>query len=258
MMRNNKPDRRYSLKRLRWQIIFVASLICLSAILYFIHYAIYRDARHIFIYLVGDIAFIPIQVLLVTVIIDQVLKAREKNARLQKLNMVIGAFFSELGTKLLAHLSDWDPDLNNIRKGLMVSGDWSPDDFSAASKRLRKYDYLIDIKRVDLDGLRKFLAEKVDFLLRLLENPTLLEHESFTDLLWAVFHLAEELGAREKLHALPQSDYEHLAGDIKRIYGLLVHEWLNYMEHLKSNFPYLFSLAMRTNPFDQEASPIIR
>jgi hypothetical protein len=111
---------------------------------------------------------------------------------------------------------------------------------------------------VDLDGLQKFLAEKIDFLLRLLENPMLLEHESFTDLLWAVFHLTEELGARGKLQALPQSDYEHLAGDMKRIYGLLVYEWLNYMEHLKSNFPYLFSLAMRTNPFDQEASPIVR
>jgi hypothetical protein len=258
MMRNNKQSRRHFIKHLKWQIILAASLIGLSAILYFIHYAIYHDARHIFIYLVGDIAFIPIQVLLVTVIIDQVLRAREKNARMQKLNMVIGAFFSELGTKLLAHLSDWDPKLDDIRNELMVSGDWSPDDFTTASKHLRKYEYLIDIRQADLDGLREFLAKKIDFLLRLLENPTLLEHESFTDLLWAVFHLAEELSAREKLHALPPSDYEHLAGDMKRIYGLLVHEWLNYMEHLKGNFPYLFSLAMRTNPFDQEASPIIR
>jgi hypothetical protein len=248
----------HSSKHFRWQIIFAASLICLSAILYFIHYAIYRDAHHIFLYLIGDIAFVPIEVLLVTVIINQVLSAREKNARMQKLNMVIGAFFSELGTKLLAHLSDWDPHLDSIRKELMVTGDWSPDNFSAVSKRLRRYGYGIDIQRVDLEGLRKFLGVKIDFLLRLLENPTLLEHESFTDLLWAVFHLAEELGAREKLGALPQSDYEHLAGDMKRIYGLLVHEWLNYMEHLKSNFPYLFSLAIRTNPFDQEASPIVR
>jgi len=39
---------------------------------------------------------------------------------------------------------------------------------------------------------------------------------------------------------------------------LLVHQWLDYMKHLKDNYPYLFSLAMRANPFDQDASPIVK
>jgi hypothetical protein len=30
------------------------------------------------------------------------------------------------------------------------------------------------------------------------------------------------------------------------------------MKHLKDNYPYLFSLAMRTNPFDHEASPVVK
>ena len=29
------------------------------------------------------------------------------------------------------------------------------------------------------------------------------------------------------------------------------------MAHLKENYPFLFSLAMRTNPFDQKATPIV-
>jgi hypothetical protein len=73
-----------------------------------------------------------------------------------------------------------------------------------------------------------------------------------------VFHLTEELASREDLKKLPHTDYDHLAGDIKRAYVLLVHEWLDYMEHLKDNYPYLFSLAMRTNPFDQDASVIVK
>jgi hypothetical protein len=246
------------MKHFRWQVFLGLFLICLSAILYLIHYAIFRDAHHIFVYLLGDIAFVPIEVLLVTVIIHQLLSAREKNARMQKLNMVIGAFFSEVGTKLLTYFSDWDPKLDKIRADLMVSNNWSEKEFLDMSRRLKNYDYTVDIKKADLDNLRMFLGEKLDFLLRLLENPTLLEHESFTDLLWAVFHLAEELAARKSLRKLPHTDYEHLAGDTKRIYVLLVHQWLNYMEHLKDNFPYLFSLAMRTNPFDQEASPIVQ
>lgn len=246
------------MKHLRWQIILASILIFLSIVLYCVHYTIFRDAHHIFLYLLGDIAFVPVEVLLVTVIIHQVLSAREKSARMEKLNMVIGAFFSEVGTKLLTYFSDWDPKLDNIRKELVVTNDWSQEEFLGVSKRLKKYDYGIDIQRVDLEGLRRFLGSKLDFLVRLLENPTLLEHESFTNLLWAVFHLAEELAARGSFTQLPQTDYQHLAGDIKRIYVLLVHQWLNYMEHLKDNFPYLFSLAMRTNPFDQEASPVLQ
>jgi len=46
-----------------------------------------------------------------------------------------------------------------------------------------------------------------------------------------------------------------LLGDVRRAYGLLASEWLSYMKHLRDNYPYLFSLAMRTNPFDPQASP---
>ena len=246
------------MKHFRWQILLAGFLLSLSAVFYFIHYLIFHDAHHIFIYLVGDIAFVPIEVLLVTVIIHQLLSAREKNARMEKLNMVIGAFFSEVGTRLLTYFSDWDPKLDKIRNDLIVTNEWSHEEFLDVSKRLKKFDYGIDIHKVDLARLRMFLREKIDFLLRLLENPTLLEHESFTELLWAVFHLAEELAARDSVKKLPDSDQVHLAGDIKRVYVLLVHQWVNYMGHLKDNFPYLFSLAMRINPFDQEASPIVQ
>lgn len=241
-----------------WPILLAALLIFLSAVSYVIHYAIFRDTHHIFIYLLGDVAFVPIEVLLVTLIIHRLLSAREKNARMEKLNMVIGAFFSEVGTKLLTYLSDCDPKLDKIRADLVVTADWSPKEFVRMSRHLKKYDYEVDGQKVDLEGLRKFLMRERDFLLRLLENPTLLEHESFTALLRAVFHLTEELAARDDIKGLPSADYEHLAGDIKRVYGLLVHQWLNYMKHLKDNFPYLFSLAMRTNPFDQKASPIFQ
>jgi hypothetical protein len=97
------------------------------------------------------------------------------------------------------------------------------------------------------------LSSKRSFSLRLLENPLLLENESFTNLLRSVFHLTEELEHRRDLADLPDSDYRHLAGDIERAYFLLVMEWMAYMRYLNSNYPYLFSLAMRTNPFDENA-----
>jgi len=245
------------MKRFGWQVSFALSLVVLAVLLYVIHYAIFEDPHHIYIYMVGDLAFLPIEVLLVILVIHRLLSDREKRARLEKLNMVIGAFFSEVGTSLLTYFSDFDPKLDEVRKDLIVTDDWSDQEFSSAGTRLKKRDYSVGIEKVDLQDLRSFLTEKRDFLLRLLENPSLLEHESFTELLQAVFHLTEELEKREQLKDLPHSDYEHLSGDIKRAYALLVHEWLEYMKHMKNNYPYLFSLAMRTNPFDQDASPLV-
>jgi hypothetical protein len=242
------------MKRYNWQILLGLSLIFLSAILYFAHYAIFRDAHHIFIYLIGDIAFVPIEVLLVTLIIQRVLSAREKRSRLKKLNMVIGAFFSEVGTSLLKALSDLDPNPEKMKGDLIIKSNWSHKEFSLMSKRLKGYNYEIDSQKGDLEELKKFLTGKREFLLGLLENPNLLEHESFTDLLWAVFHLMEELDFRKEVNRLSKGDHGHLSNDIKRAYRLLVHEWLVYMKHLKDNYPYLFSLAIRTNPFDPNAS----
>lgn len=92
-------------------------------------------------------------------------------------------------------------------------------------------------------------------MLTLMENPNLLEHAAFTDLLWAVFHLIEELQARQSLERLPESDLDHLSGDLKRVVNHLLTEWLSYMWHLRTEYPYLYSLAVRMNPMNPDARP---
>ncbi len=79
----------------------------------------------------------------------------------------------------------------------------------------------------------------------------------FTDLLWAVYHLIEELEKREDFKKIPETDYKHLIKDIVRAYNVLIYEWMACMNHLRINYPYLFSIAMRTNPFDLEATSIV-
>jgi hypothetical protein len=245
------------MRQWRWQLFLGIGLVALSALLYSIHYVFFHDLHHILIYMVGDVAFVPIEVLLVTLIIHRLLSVREKRARMEKLNMVIGTFFSEVGTGLLARFSDFDPGLSDIRESLIVKNDWTHEEFVRVAGRLRGYAFAVDVDKVNLQELSDFLASKRGFLVRLLENPTLLEHESFTELLRAVFHLTEELQSREDLSCSPESDCHHLAGDIKRAYVLIVKEWFDYMEYLRSNYPFLFSHAMRTNPFDQDASPVV-
>lgn len=84
-------------------------------------------------------------------------------------------------------------------------------------------------------------------------NPNLLEHDTFTDMLWALYHLIDELESRPDVSALPASDISHLGGDMARAWGLLVSEWIGYMKHLKHRYPYLWSLAVRKNPFTQSS-----
>jgi len=242
----------------RWQIIFGISLIGLSAFIYILQIQIFKAPRDTFFYLLQDLAFVPISVLMVTVIIDQVLRIREKRALLKKMNMVIGAFFSDVGAELIRLLSSFDTHYERTREMLVVTMEWSGSEFSSAAKSLQGYEYAIDSRNGDLSEVKDFLIGKRVFLLGLLENPNLLEHETFTDLLWAVFHFAEELNHRKDTKQLPASDLNHLSGDIRRAYVLLISEWLSYMKHLKNDYPYLFSLAVRTNPFDPEASAEVK
>ncbi len=246
------------MKRFDWQIFLGLSLVVISVFFYFVHYAIFQDAHHIVLYLIGDIAFVPIEVLFVTLIVHRLLVKREKRSMMKKLNMVIGTFFCEVGIKLLRCFSRFDCHFDTTREKLLVNGNWTEQKFSDTAKRLKDYDYQIDSQKGDLEELSNFLLEKRDFLLRLLENSNLLEHELFTELLWAVSHLTEELAARMDTKKLSNADYAHLSGDIKRAYIVLISEWLQYMKHLKDQYPYLFSFALRTNPFDLYATPEIK
>ena len=88
----------------RWKLFAGILLVTLTLAMLTAHYLIFNDEHHLFIFFARDLAFIPIEVLVVTLIIDQMLESREKQRRMEKLNMVIGAFFSRVGTPLLQRL----------------------------------------------------------------------------------------------------------------------------------------------------------
>jgi hypothetical protein len=242
------------MKQSPWQAILAITLMAAASLLYYLQIAIFHAKRDTFFYLFQDLAFVPIQVLLVTFIVDRFLHIRERMALLKKLNMVIGAFFSEVGTKLLKYFVVYDIDAGSLGAKLVVTGAWTDEQFDSAIQDLKAHRVAMDCTRGDLAELKQFVTARRGFLLRLLENQNLLEHETFTELLWAVFHLMEELDSRADVRALARPDCDHIAGDIKRAYMILLIEWLSYMRHLKNEYPYLFSLAVRTNPFNPKAS----
>jgi hypothetical protein len=238
-------------------VIFGSALVLVSAVIHLIHYLIFHDMHHISIYLIGRIAFVPIEVLLASLIIHHFLESIENKHKMEKLNMIIGSFFSEVGNDLLTVISDADPELDDVRGKFVIKDLWAENEFKTLGTFLKSYTYKVDMNKIDLVPFASSIVSKRGFMVSLLQNPVMFEHESFTELLRAVFHLTEELEFRGDLSDLPESDRRHLSGDVKRVYGLLSREWLAYMQYQKVNYPYLFSLSMRTNPFDKDASVVV-
>lgn len=208
----------------------------------------------IFLIIIGIGSFLTI----LTNIAERLLHRRQRDMHRQRLNMLIGVFFTEAGNELLRILSGFDPDIDGVRKNFTVAAQWTDKEFTLLRKILHNYEHNIDPTLLNLDVLHRFLKEKGDLLIHQLENADLVENETFTELLWAVVHLRDELSARSTLVRLPKSDLDHLANDVKRAYGLLTRQWLEYMVHLKNKYPFLFSLAVRTNPFVEKTSVVIK
>ena len=242
----------------RWGFTLALVLALVSASFYLVQIRVFQRPHDTFFYMLQDLAFVPIQVLLVTLILNDLMVRREKRNLLNKMNMVIGAFFSEMGNELINSLSLYDPGFSDLKPIARPGPGWKAADFAQARRRLEAVDHRLDSRRAGLECLKSFLVQKRPFVLGLLENQNLLEHASFTDLLWAVTHLTEELQFRPSLKDLPPSDCQHLSGDITRVYGLLLGEWLGYARHLKESYPYMYSLMVRHNPFDPEASVIVK
>ena len=186
------------------------------------------------------------------------LQRRQLTMHRHRINMLMGVFFTEAGNELLRIFTKFDPNVGSVCHDCLVTPQWSAAEFLQLKKRLKRYEHAIDPVRLDIELVQQFLQGKGDMLVRQLENPDLVENENFSELLWATVHLRDELAARPSLKNLPETDLAHLAIDIKRAYSLLTQQWIDYMQYLKARYPFLFSLALRTNPFVENPSAIVK
>jgi hypothetical protein len=245
---------------MKTKVILVSGIVAIlaSGIMYLIDFIVFRDSHNLLMQLVDNIAFIPIYVFIVSVVIERLLNRQEKLSIRYKMNMVVGIFFSEIGNTLIRKLLPSYERNRDIVKIFSVSNNWTRDDFKRARASSSLISETPSDTSVDFNDLKILLTSKREFLLTLLENQNLIEHEEFSDLLWAIFHLTEELEARSSVSNLSEADIHHLEGDVGRLYGHLLYQWLTHVEHLKDKYPYLFSLAIRMSPFlDNPSATII-
>ena len=167
------------MKNLSWEIKLGISLVAFSALVYLVKYIILGDPSNTYNYVFNALGFLPINVLPCDPDSKQAAQYQGKAGQAEKLNMVIGTFFSEAGNNLLTCFSSCDPELGQLRDRLQVKDHWSDEDFWARNAPLKNHRYQVDCQIVLLEELKHRLSEK-RFPAEAFRNPVLLEHESFT------------------------------------------------------------------------------
>ena len=250
-------------KRLSWKVKFSIVMILLIIIIYGSNYLVLGDGEHIISYVWTHLGFIPVDILLVAFLLDEIIERKEKEAILEKLDMLMSTFFSEVGNELISQLSTANK-YKASTENLKSIKDWDEKDFDNKLAELKdaSLDFQVDIPAEEreefLENLRTLLASKREFIINLINNPNLLEKEEFTELTNAILHLDEELEHRKDLALVNDTDFGHLNGDMKRVYDKLVYEWVYYLKYLYKNYPYMIALIIRTNPFDDDADVYVK
>ena len=184
-------------KRLSWKVKFSIVMVLLIIIIYGSNYLVLGDAEHIISYIWTHLGFIPVDILVVAFLLDEIIEKKEKEAMLEKLDMLMSTFFSEVGNELITQLSTANK-YKASTENLKSIKDWDEKDFDNKLDELKgaSLDFQADIpaeKREEfLETLGNLLASKREFIINMINNPNLLEKEEFTELVNAILHLDEE------------------------------------------------------------------
>jgi len=244
------------MKKFLNDISLALCLVLLSLLIYGIHYLTFRDIHHIGIYFMGDLAFLGVEALIAYFLIDRWLNLREKKLVRKKLNMLAGIFFHELGVEVINLISHLLRETASLEQNFCIQPEWKPKQFHTAKQHIERETVQLHYAVPQVEQLAALLKNKTGLIVRYAENPSIHEHGIFSDTMMALFHLTEELLRRPTLRDNEPADQQHLLNDMKRVFVLFCQLWLEYMQHLKDHYPYLYlyNLKNRQLSFARDVS----
>lgn len=230
-------------------LLTVLVLFAASAALYLLQFWLFHDSRDTLFYMLQDWAFLPVQVALVSVIVGRILSARERQERMARTVLLASSFFHDFGAALLRRLACCI-ECGGEPPQLHMDEHWRARDFCAAAQAVRSWRPRLAAKPGDFASLKQMLGDTRLSLLVIASNPALLEHEDFSDMLLAIFHLSDELNARADFAALTPQELQHLNDDLRRLTVALTVNWVGHMQHMQAEYPVLFLVEAADGPFD--------
>ncbi|WP_434799427.1 hypothetical protein [Terrisporobacter vanillatitrophus] len=228
------------MKNKKYYIVVSLILVGLSVIMFLIHYLVFGQAVNTAYYSLMNLCFIPVNSLVVTLILERLIDYKAKQERMEKLSMLIGLFFTEVGYKLMHLIIKADKGGKNSITSF--------NNLDEVKNQVEIHNYNIDIEDIDLDKIMDILLENSNLLVNLISNENITEHEIFTDLLMSVIHLRDEI-VFYKNDKNNQLDLSHLKKDILRVYKNIAMQWVDYLKYLNKSYPFLYNNAIRLNPF---------
>lgn len=231
IMKNNK-----GLKK----IIF--SLGIISVIIYALQLIIFRDPKNTFFYIFQDFAFMPISIAIATFLIGELVDQHVKEERIEKTRMLTSTFYTNLGVYLIEAMLKAADEKEQLGRELALQCD-SDEEVRAAQERIQKMDIHIHLDKACYDRVTDILNQSSTAMLVLASSPVLLEHESFTDMLWGIFHLMDERRIRGEYENLDADDISHLEEDYGRVLNKLISEAVANAVYLQKVYPDFYSKA---------------
>lgn len=228
------------MKNLKHYLFVSFILIFLSFIMFLFHYLIFGQLENTVYYSFMSLCFIPINILAVTLVFEKLVERRARLERLNKLNMLVGLFFSDIGFTLLKLIVAGDEKIQFL--GLDFN------DLKECKDKLASHDHDINFELINYPKLKALIIEGRDILSNLIINESILEHETFANLLMSLMHLRDEILFIQHKE-LTQDDCVHLKGDLMRVYKFLDFQWIDYLSHLKQFYPYQYNSSIKFNPF---------
>lgn len=220
--------------RLNSNVLLVIVLSIVSISTYIAQYLLFHKPNDQSFNILQDLAFLPVQVIVVTIIFNKLLGMLEKRTKDKNMNVLISAFFSDVGNSILYAMTDNRISEDQFAQMLDRAHFKDNRSFKAMTQQIREHKYRIDVTPEKLEALKYLLLQNRPVFLDMLDNSHLAEHDTFTDMLWALFHVADELA--------------HLRRDIQRAYPLLLLEWVQNLKYLHDEYPYMFDAAIRFSP----------
>ena len=129
------------MKNLKHNLLVPFILICLSIIMFLVHYVIFGQLENTIYYSFMSLSFIPINILAVTLVFEKLVERRARLERVSKLNMLVGLFFSDIGFILLKLIVAGDEKIKSL--GLDFN------DLKFCRDKLNGHDHQVDFEKID-------------------------------------------------------------------------------------------------------------
>ena len=141
-----------------WKIKFSILMIIAAIIIFGTNYLVLKDTHSIVSYVWLHIGFIPIDIIIVAFILEDIMSRKEKEAIYEKLDMLISTFFTEIGNELIEEFSSAN-EFKASTSYLKAIPNWDDAEYDKQLKKLKNAN--IDFN-VDIEG-----GKRAEFLINL-------------------------------------------------------------------------------------------